>query len=250
MRTFPHVAAAVARSSVTRPPEAAAAVMATGALSTCFALTGPQWLSGALLVVTALMWLLLFFGFLAQMAFAPRGFASTASEPASLALAAGTAVLGTRMTMLGRYGIAQGLLCVAVLLWLGLLPPTAALANAHSRFGFPDVCLHPSPRRTGGPTRPAIRPLLGSRTRLCRLRLRTCVVRCGRDPLRHATRSARRGRPMGVRRGPGNQRVGSSVTPERALGTPTPEPGTARSGHRHRGVVVGSGGRLRTADGQ
>ncbi|MDF3287737.1 hypothetical protein [Streptomyces silvisoli] len=117
------MAAAVARSSVTRPPEAAAAVMATGALSTCFALTGPQWLSGALLVVTALMWLLLFFGFLAQMVFTPGSFASMASEPASLALAAGTAVLGTRMAMLGRYGIAQGLLCVAVLLWLGLLPP-------------------------------------------------------------------------------------------------------------------------------
>jgi hypothetical protein len=122
VRTFPHTVAAAAQPLLAQPPEAAAAVMATGALSTCFQLTGPRWLSGALLVAAVLMWLPLLFGFLAQMVLTPARFASRTGAPASLALVAATAVLGARMVPLGRYGIAQGLWCVGVLLWLGLLP--------------------------------------------------------------------------------------------------------------------------------
>lgn len=116
------VVAAARRLAFAEPPGAAAAVMASGVLSLCFGMTGPQWLSDALLTISAVAWIFLIISFAAGPVFDPVRWTREADVPPALTLVAGTAVLGSRTLMLGREVLAQGLLITAVLLWLVLLP--------------------------------------------------------------------------------------------------------------------------------
>ncbi|MCQ4079141.1 tellurite resistance/C4-dicarboxylate transporter family protein [Streptomyces sp. RB6PN25] len=116
------IVAAARRLAFAEPPGAAAAVMAGGVLSLCFGMTGPQWLSDALLAVTATVWVVLITAFAACPVFDPARWTREADLPPALTLVAGTAVLGSRTLTLGQEALAQGLLIIATLLWIVLLP--------------------------------------------------------------------------------------------------------------------------------
>ncbi|MFG2663924.1 hypothetical protein ACGFY6_06685 [Streptomyces sp. NPDC048387] len=105
----------------TLPPAAGGAVMAAGILSSGLELTGRHLLSLAALALSALLWLVLAAGFTARLAGDRGRFRAEADTPAALTAVAATAVLGARLSQLGRQGAAAALLVLAALLWPGLL---------------------------------------------------------------------------------------------------------------------------------
>ncbi|MEV0320952.1 tellurite resistance/C4-dicarboxylate transporter family protein [Streptomyces sp. NPDC050658] len=99
------------------PPAAGAAVMATAVLSVGLHLLGVEWLSLALLAVALLVWLVLATVFARHLLTErDRWRQETDTAPALTAIAA-TAVLGTRLALLGELSLSVVLLCVCVLLW-------------------------------------------------------------------------------------------------------------------------------------
>ncbi len=114
---------AAARVTDSIPPGAGAVVMGTGIVSIDLAVAGQERLSLVPLTVAAVAWpflgLLLATRFLRSRA----RFRSEASMPASLTGVAGTAVLGTRLTLLGWGWAGALMLVIAALLWLGLVVP-------------------------------------------------------------------------------------------------------------------------------
>lgn len=102
-------------------PAAGAAVMASGIISVGLALIGHDLLSLAALAVAAALWLVLAAGFATRL-LADRGrFRAEADTPPALTAVAATAVLGARLSELGRQGAAAVLLALAAALWPGLL---------------------------------------------------------------------------------------------------------------------------------
>ncbi len=115
--------AAVERILGAIPPASGAVVMGTGIVSIGLSLDGRETLSRILLAVAVAVWiglgLLLGGRALRQRERVRR----EARSPAALTGVAGTAVLGTRLTLLGWSWAGIALLAIAVALWLLLLTP-------------------------------------------------------------------------------------------------------------------------------
>jgi tellurite resistance protein TehA-like permease len=94
-------------------PEAGAAVMATGIVSAVARSHGFETVSRALLVVTAALWAALGALFAAGLTYDGRRRWREAHQPAALTAVAGTAVLGSRLTLLGWSWAGWALLVVA-----------------------------------------------------------------------------------------------------------------------------------------
>ena len=105
------------------PPASGAVVMGTGIVSVALSLDRQETLSRILLAVAAVAWLALGL-LLAGRALRDRERVHReARSPAALAGVAGTAVLGTRLTLLGWDWAGIALLVIAAAFWLVLLTP-------------------------------------------------------------------------------------------------------------------------------
>ncbi|MFD0265257.1 hypothetical protein ACFVGY_01490 [Streptomyces sp. NPDC127106] len=102
------------------PPAAGGAVLAPGILSVGLHLIGREALSLAALAVAGALWLLLAFAFTCRLVCDRPRFRAAAYTPAALTAVAATAVLGSRISMLGRQTAAAALLALAAALWPGL----------------------------------------------------------------------------------------------------------------------------------
>jgi len=114
---------AVGRILIAVPPASGAVVMGTGIVSIGLSLDHRETLSRILLVIAAAVWialgLLLAVGTVRDRKRVQR----EARSPAALTGVAGTAVLGTRLTILGWGWAGIALLVVAAAFWLALLTP-------------------------------------------------------------------------------------------------------------------------------
>jgi tellurite resistance protein TehA-like permease len=108
------------------PPAAGAVVMGTGIVSIALLLDGHETLSVILLVLDAVIWVALAVLLPARALADRKRFRSDIRHPAALTSIAGTAVLGTRLTLLGWDWAGAGLLIVAAAAWLGLVPHVLA----------------------------------------------------------------------------------------------------------------------------
>jgi tellurite resistance protein TehA-like permease len=105
------------------PPASGAVVMGTGIVSVGLSLDGRETLSRILLVIAAIAWVALGL-LLAGRALRDRErVRGEANSPAALTGVAATAVLGTRLTMLGWSWAGIALLAIALAFWLVLLAP-------------------------------------------------------------------------------------------------------------------------------
>jgi tellurite resistance protein TehA-like permease len=104
-------------------PASGAVVMGTGIVSIALSLDGHETISRVLLVLDAVIWMALAVLLPARAARDPRRFRSDVRTPAALTSVAGTAVLGTRLTLLGWDWAGVALLVIALLLWAALLAP-------------------------------------------------------------------------------------------------------------------------------
>jgi tellurite resistance protein TehA-like permease len=105
------------------PPAAGGAVMATGIVSVGLSLDGVEWLSRAMLAVAAVLWAALGAVSVRRALWARGRRRGDAAGPAALTGVAGTAVLGTRLALLGWRWAAWALLALAAGLWAVLLRP-------------------------------------------------------------------------------------------------------------------------------
>jgi hypothetical protein len=106
------------------PAGSGAVVMGSGTVSIDLEMTGQELLSLVTLAVAALAWAIL--GVLRGAQVLRRRSRFPTAEgggPSGLSAVAGTAVLGTRLTLLGWRWAGAALLVLALLLWLGLLGP-------------------------------------------------------------------------------------------------------------------------------
>lgn len=101
--------------------EAGGAVMATGIVSVAMLADGRTTLSRVLLVLTAASWALLGALFFARLAFNRGRWLREARRPSSLTAVAGSAVLGTRVTLLGWTWVGWVLLVIATALYAALI---------------------------------------------------------------------------------------------------------------------------------
>ncbi|WP_198357499.1 tellurite resistance/C4-dicarboxylate transporter family protein [Streptomyces fildesensis] len=105
-----------------RPPAAGGAAMATAIISVGLRLTGYDAASAVFLVVAVAAWLLLAVLFADRLLLDRGTWKAQAGTPAALTSIAATTVLGTRLSLQGRQGVAAALLIVAAGLWPVLLP--------------------------------------------------------------------------------------------------------------------------------
>ena len=103
------------------PPASGAVVMGTGIVSIAVALDGRETLSRVLLALDAAAWVILAILLPARAARDRARFRRDLRTPAAFTAVAGTAVLGTRLTLLGWNWVASILLVIALLAWLGLV---------------------------------------------------------------------------------------------------------------------------------
>jgi tellurite resistance protein TehA-like permease len=104
------------------PPASGAVVMGTGIVSVALLLDGRHTLSTILLILDASIWLALAVLLPARAARDGQRFAVDLRHPTALTSIAGTAVLGTRLTLAGWDWAGAGLLILATGIWLGLVP--------------------------------------------------------------------------------------------------------------------------------
>jgi tellurite resistance protein TehA-like permease len=105
------------------PPASGAVVMGTGIVSIALALDGHETISRIVLVFAAVIWVALALLLPARAARDRARFLTDVRTPAALTSVAGTAVLGTRLTVLGWDWAGAALLVIAVALWVALLVP-------------------------------------------------------------------------------------------------------------------------------
>lgn len=105
------------------PPAVGADVMATGIISIALSLDGQEALSRVMLAIAAAIWVTLAMLLPLRAARDPAGFRADARTPAAFTAAVATAVLGTRLTLLGWTWAGCAMLVVAVALWAALLRP-------------------------------------------------------------------------------------------------------------------------------
>ncbi|MDO0926145.1 hypothetical protein QQY24_12180 [Streptomyces sp. TG1A-8] len=104
-----------------RRPAAGTAVMATGIVSVGLHMSGDETPSRILLGVACVVWAGLGAGFAVRLVGQRHRWAAQARGPGALTAVAATAVLGTRISALGRQTPAEALLALAALLWPVLL---------------------------------------------------------------------------------------------------------------------------------
>lgn len=104
------------------PPASGAAVMGTGIVSIALLLDGVRILSVILLVIDAGMWIALVELLPARALGDWTRFRVDLRSPTAFTSIAGTGVLGTRLTLAGWTGTSTGLLVIALLIWIGLVP--------------------------------------------------------------------------------------------------------------------------------
>ncbi|MFI6938068.1 tellurite resistance/C4-dicarboxylate transporter family protein [Streptomyces sp. NPDC050418] len=105
-----------------RSPAAGSAVMATGILSVGLHLMGWENLSRAALALGSLMWCALAADFAGRLLRDRERWSREADRPPALTAVAASGVLGTRFAQLGWEGLGVGLLVLALVVWLVLLP--------------------------------------------------------------------------------------------------------------------------------
>jgi hypothetical protein len=105
------------------PPASGAVVMGTGIVSIALSLDGQETLSRVFLALDAALWVILAILLPARAARDRARFRGDLRTPAAFTAVAGTAVLGTRVTLLGWNWAGGALLVIAVGLWLGLVAP-------------------------------------------------------------------------------------------------------------------------------
>jgi len=108
------------------PPAAGAEVMGTAIVSVGLSLDGQETLSRVILVIGAAIWFSLAMLLPLRAARDPAAFRADARAPAALTAAVATAVLGTRLTLLGWAWAGIATLVIALALWLALLRPVLA----------------------------------------------------------------------------------------------------------------------------
>lgn len=105
------------------PPASGAVVMGTGIVSVALALDGRETLSRVLLALGGAVWVVLGVLLPARALRDRVRFRADVRSPAAFTAVAGTAVLGTRLTLLGWGWAGAALLCVALPLWAGIVGP-------------------------------------------------------------------------------------------------------------------------------
>jgi len=105
------------------PPASGAVVMGTGIVSIALSLDGHETSSRVLLVLDAVIWVALAVLLPARATRDRARFLVDVRTPAALTSVAGTAVLGTRLTLLGWDWAGVALLAIALVLWAALLAP-------------------------------------------------------------------------------------------------------------------------------
>ena len=105
------------------PPASGAVVMGTGIVSIALSLDGQETLSRVLLALDAAAWVILAILLPARALRDRARFRGDLRPPAAFTAVAGTAVLGTRLTLLGWNWAGGALLVIALGLWLGLIGP-------------------------------------------------------------------------------------------------------------------------------
>jgi tellurite resistance protein TehA-like permease len=108
------------------PPAAGAEVMGTGIVSVALSLDGHQTLSKILLVIAAAMWVTLAVLLVLRAAIDHARFAADVRTPPALTSVAGTAVLGTRLTLLGWSWAGIAALVISLVVWAALIGPVLA----------------------------------------------------------------------------------------------------------------------------
>lgn len=103
------------------PPASGAVVMGTGIVSVALFFDDHDALSRILLLIAASAWIALGVILVARVVRDHAGFLVEARSPAALTGVAGTAVLGTRLVLLGWYSAGIVLFVIALALWLGLV---------------------------------------------------------------------------------------------------------------------------------
>jgi tellurite resistance protein TehA-like permease len=103
------------------PPASGAVVMGTGIVSVALLLDGRHVLSTILLVLDGAAWVALGVLLPARALRYRRRFAVDMRNPAALTSIAGSAVLGTRLTLAGWDWAGVAFLIIAVLIWLALV---------------------------------------------------------------------------------------------------------------------------------
>jgi tellurite resistance protein TehA-like permease len=108
------------------PPAAGTEVMGTGIVSIALSLDGQETLSRGVLAIAAVIWVALAVLLPLRAARDPAGFRADARTPGALTAAVATAVLGTRLTLLGWAWAGIAALVIAFVLWAALLRPVLA----------------------------------------------------------------------------------------------------------------------------
>lgn len=103
------------------PPATGAAVMATAVLSVGLHLLGVEWASLVMLVVALLVWLFLAAVFARHLLTERDRWRHEIDTPPALTAVAATAVLGTRLSLLGHQPVSIALLCLSASLWPPLM---------------------------------------------------------------------------------------------------------------------------------
>jgi tellurite resistance protein TehA-like permease len=104
------------------PPASGAVVMGTGIVSIGLSLDGQETSSLILVALDGAIWIALAVLLPARAVRDRARFRADARTPAALTGIAGTAVLGTRLTLLGWAWAGATLAVIALLIWLGLVP--------------------------------------------------------------------------------------------------------------------------------
>jgi tellurite resistance protein TehA-like permease len=108
------------------PPAVGADVMATGVVSIALSLDGEETLSRVLLAIAAGIWITLAVLLPLRAARDPAGFRADARTPAAFTASVATAVLGTRLTLLGWAWAGVATLLIALILFAAVLRPVLA----------------------------------------------------------------------------------------------------------------------------
>jgi tellurite resistance protein TehA-like permease len=107
-------------------PAAGADVMGTGIVSIALSLDGEETLSRVILVIAGVIWVTLAILLPLRAARDPAGFRADAHTPAAFTASVATAVLGTRLTLLGWAWAGIATLVIALVLWAAVLRPVLA----------------------------------------------------------------------------------------------------------------------------
>jgi len=116
-------AGAVTRTLGSISPASGAEVMGAGIVSIALSLAGQETISRILLVIDALTWVTLVMLLPARVIRGDARFRADVHTPTALTSVVGTAVLGTRLVILGWNTVGIALLVIAVVIWAALLVP-------------------------------------------------------------------------------------------------------------------------------